>query len=90
MAHFSLIEKPRRRMKQPTKDYIRAELKLAEAELERVHGENEQLRAELTTQVIDLTMELKWQRIPWWCRWMFSKDGHKPPYRFPSQPPSSP
>lgn len=44
MAHFTLEEKPRRRMKQPTKDYIRAELKLADAEIVRLREENELLR----------------------------------------------
>lgn len=33
MAAFSLVEKPKRRMLQPTKAYLRAELKLAEVEL---------------------------------------------------------
>lgn len=39
MAHFTLeeVKKPKRRMIQPTKDYIRAELKLAEAEIEHLH-----------------------------------------------------
>lgn len=45
MAHFTLEEKPRRRMLQPTKDYIRAELKLADAEIERLQIENERLRS---------------------------------------------
>lgn len=51
MAHWKLEEKPRRRMKQPTKDYLRAELKLAEAEIEskqevidRQQGEIQRLR----------------------------------------------
>lgn len=39
------VEKPKRRMKQPTKDYIRAELKLAAAEIERKDAELARLRA---------------------------------------------
>lgn len=42
-----ILEPPqpkRRRMKQPTKDYIRAELKLAEAEIGRKDAEIAQLR----------------------------------------------
>jgi hypothetical protein len=46
MAHFDLIEKPRRprKMIQPTKDYLRAELKLADAEIKRLQADNERLR----------------------------------------------
>lgn len=35
---------PRRRMRQPTKDYIRAELRLAEREIEHLRAENARLR----------------------------------------------
>ena len=46
MAHFVLEERIRkpRKMQQPTKDYIRAELALALAENERLREENARLR----------------------------------------------
>lgn len=46
MAHFTLEEVKRkpRKMLQPTKDYIRAELKLADAEIERQRAEIDRLR----------------------------------------------
>ena len=41
MSTLELVqpEKKARRMKQPTKDYIRAELKLAEAEIDQLRNE---------------------------------------------------
>jgi hypothetical protein len=55
MAHFTLEEKPRRRMKQPTKDYIRAELKLAEAEIQRKDEELALLRRPLWKRLLRKT-----------------------------------
>lgn len=44
---FALAPKRKRRMKQPTKDYIRAELKLAEREIEQLREKNARLRRPL-------------------------------------------
>jgi hypothetical protein len=46
--------KKKRKMVQPTKDYIRAELKLADAEIERLQAEVDRLRAANVP--------------PWWAR----------------------
>lgn len=47
MAQFTLEQRLRkpRKMKQPTKDYIRSELKLAEREIEHLREENARLRS---------------------------------------------
>jgi hypothetical protein len=56
-----LFERPRRRMKQPTKDALRERITLLEGELARTKIEADRLQAEIEA------------RRPWWRR-MFARE----------------